>query len=71
MLPTSFTPSLTTRTRELLRRRSPLLTLSHIAVGTGLNEEWIKAFNRGRFKGPSADKIETLYVYLKGSALDL
>ena len=63
---------LTVRTRELLRCRSRLISVSMIAEATGLTYSWIVDFQReAGAHDYGANKVTLLYEYLAGKKLEI
>ena len=42
-----------------------------VAERLGCSVQWVRDFERGRIKGPSVDKIESLYLILTGKQLEI
>jgi hypothetical protein len=53
--------------RELPRERS----LTDVANGCGLSPAWLSAFVRGEIASPSVDKVQCVWEYLTGRALNV
>lgn len=64
-------PKLHPKVLDLLGARPRTTTYSDVAEATGLNEAWIKQFAAGNIPNPSVNRVETLYVYLTGNALNV
>ena len=55
-------------TLNLLRNRPVWLTLTTIAIDTGVPVGWIKELSRGAIKEPSVVRIQALHTYLSDKA---
>lgn len=63
--------SLRDRTIMLLRNRDSSLTLEKISNETGLTKRWLENFIGNTVDDPGVLKVETLYVFLTGTVLEL
>lgn len=62
-------PTLTDTTIALLRNRPISLSLETIAADCKVSVSWLNQLMAGKIRGPSADRIQTLYEYLSKKPL--